>query len=286
MRIHNYSLTNRKPTLVNDLIRVGNKKKDGGYVISERQIGLTKILIGLGIHYDWSFEEEYKKKNRGAILNCYDFSVGRWDFIKGFILSLLSIISPNKYANAILNKRIPDFFLQPFIEISTLFRFLSFFKPSKQNYFFRKGISDFRSKRFITTHDMFNNIKNFNDLPEDSVFLKMDIEGSEYDVLEDILPYSSKINGMVIEFHNLKQLWNEFNLLLDKLIEDYEIVHMHGNNCCGYINDTRVPNLLEFSFIKRKLLKTDEINLVNNKSYPIAGLDIPNFSKPDLIITF
>ena len=287
MRIHNYTLKDQKPQIISDLIRVGNKKKDGGYILSERQIPLTKVLIGLGIHYDWSFEEEFKAKQRDAVLYCYDFSVGKWEYIKGFILSILIILSPYTYANVLLNRRKDYFFLQPFKELKAFFKFSSFFQTRKGNFFFQKGISDYKTKKFITIKDMFDNVANFNSLQDDSVYLKMDIEGSEYDVLEDILKYSDKINGMVIEFHNLKQLWTEFNFLCDLLKEQYELIHLHGNNCCGCIDNTDVPNLIELSFIKRKLMSAEELKAANNQTYPIPGLDKPNLTnKPDLKLSF
>lgn len=287
MRIHNYSLRSLKPKLVDDLIRLGNKDRDGGYILSNRQIGITKVLIGLGIHYDWTFEEHFKKRNKDSVLYCYDFSVGKWAYIKGFILSSLVIISPFTYANALLNRRKENFFLQPFIEISAFFRFFSFFKTKKKNFFYQKGISDHKYGKFITIDEMMSNLPNLKDLGENSIYLKMDIEGSEYDVIEDILKYKNKINGIVIEFHNLKQLWNEFIYLVTELNNDYEIIHLHGNNCGGTIADTQVPNLVEVSFMKRTLLTSSELTAINNKTYPLPDIDKPNLTnKADIPITF
>jgi hypothetical protein len=134
---------------------------------------------------------------------------------------------------------------------------------------------------------MFGNIPGFADLQDDSVYIKMDIEGSEYDVLEDILVHSKKINGMVIEFHNLKQLWSEYLFLIEQIKKNFEIIHIHGNNCCGCISGTNVPLLVEVSFIKRTLLTEQELNSINNRAYPVAGLDKPNLSnKPDIAISF
>jgi len=288
MKFRKFHFEKFKPRLVNDLVRVGNKEKDGGYVISKRQIDKTKVLIGLGVNYDWSFEEEFKSLNNKVNIYCYDFSVGGTIFFKSIISSLMNIVSLNSYTKEIFNKRSPvSVFTKLLFNIKTYFKFNSFFKPEKGNFFFQKGISDFSSSIFITVSEMFNNVKSFKDLPENSVYIKMDIEESEYDVLEDMLEQSSKINGFSIEFHNLKHLWNDFNLLAEKLNKDFEIIHMHGNNSCSYIPGTGIPELIEVSYIKRNLISNEEINATNNRKYPLEGLDIPNLPNlPDLSIAF
>ena len=288
MKFRDYHFAHFKPKLVNDLIRVGNKEKDGGYVISKRQVDKTKILIGLGVNYDWSFEEEFKSLNNSVNIYCYDFSVGKSVYLKSFISSLINVVSPSSYTKEIFNKRSPvSVFTKPVFNIKTYFNFKSFFKAEKGNFFFQKGISDFSGGVFITVPEMFNNVKSFKDLPDNSVYLKMDIEESEYDVLEDILEQSSKINGLSIEFHNIKHLWNDFNLLAEKLKKDFEIIHVHGNNCCGYIHGTEIPNLIEVSYMKRNLLTDDELNSVNQRKYPLEKLDSPNLPNiPDLTMSF
>lgn len=287
MRIHNYSFVNFKPKFVKDLIRLGNKKNDGGYVISRRQIGITKVLIGLGVNYDWTFEEDFKKENPEISIYCYDYSVGKFQYFKNFVLSVLNCLSINTYANIFYKKTPAEVIWKPIIDVLTFIKFSIFFKKEKKNYFFQQGISDHTDNRFITIDSMVQNIQEFNNLPDDSVFLKMDIEGSEYDILEDIIKYYPKINGLVIEFHNTKQLWSELVFLMEELKKHYEIAHIHGNNCFGFVPNTNVPQLFEVTLIKRYLLTDSELASVNSNSYPLADLDVPNFSnKPDLKLIF
>lgn len=51
----------------------------------------------------------------------------------------------------------------------------------------------------------------------------------------------------------------------------FEIVHLHANNCAG-IGDDRLPEVLEITFLKKNLLKTEERRLV----LPLKDLDIQN----------
>jgi len=288
MKCHNYTIKSLKPKVVNDLIRVGNIETDGGYLLSRRQLALTKVLIGLGINYDWTFEKHFKSLQPDAKIYCYDFSVGPSIFLKGSFLAVVDIFSPSTYFD-ILNrkKKTTTVFRRPFMELQTYFSFNDFFNAKKNNFFYQKGISDERSEQFITASEMFNDVDHFDKLPDNSVFIKIDIEGSEYDILEEVISHSSKINGMVMEFHNTKQLWYEFKYLIDKILVDFEVIHIHGNNCCGYIPDTSIPNFIELSFIKRELLTASELSQSNNLTYPLASLDKPCIKrKKDLTLGF
>ena len=46
-----------------DLDRLGNEN-DGGYLVSRNDISKSDILFSFGIDVDWSFEEDFLKKNK------------------------------------------------------------------------------------------------------------------------------------------------------------------------------------------------------------------------------
>ena len=51
--------------------------------------------------------------------------------------------------------------------------------------------------------DIFNSL-DFNHSGETKpVFFKIDIEGSEYRILDDLINYQKVIEGLVVEFHNV-----------------------------------------------------------------------------------
>ena len=288
MRRYKYSLKPLKPVKVNDLIRIGDQNTDGGYIISERQIDLTKVLVGLGVSYDWSFEEDFKSKNPDAEIYCFDYSVSKKDYIKNSLISLLSIFSPVTWTQLLLKKRnLIKIISRPFYEIKTLYEFDKFFYRTPGNYFFNKGVSDYTDDIFVTVEEMLQMVQSFKMLPDNSVFIKVDIEGSEYDILEPLLDNKNKINGLTIEFHNLKHLWEVFLYVTSLLKRDFEIIHIHANNVGGYIPGTIVPAFLEISFIKRELLSLSELESINDQNYPLAHLDKPNISSlSDLNISF
>ena len=57
-----------------DLTRIG-KSHDGGYLVSEIDIQKSDFLISLGMSDDWSFEQDFVKRNNVDVL-AYDASIG------------------------------------------------------------------------------------------------------------------------------------------------------------------------------------------------------------------
>ncbi len=104
-----------------------------------------------------------------------------------------------------------------------------------------------------------------------STFLKMDIEGAEYDIISNIANAKHLI-GITAEFHNLDFDFtrSEFQSVLEQL-NDYKIVHIHANNFGGICED-QLPHTLQISFLKRELCEG------NQKRYNayLEGLDSPN----------
>ncbi len=107
------------------------------------------------------------------------------------------------------------------------------------------------------------------------VFIKIDIEGDEYRVLDDLVKHADKIIGLVIEFHNSDIHHSQ----IEKFIKNFKlkIVHIHANNA-GPLNKYGDPTILEVSFAKepRKIgpLKTvrknlDQPNIKNKKDIEI-----------------
>jgi hypothetical protein len=287
MQHHNYNFKRLKPKVVADLVRLGNEKHDGGYILSKRQIGMTKVLLGLGINYDWTFEEDFRRENEECEIYCYDFSVGKKIYLKALVSSLFGLVSLSNYTKEIFNQRSPLSVLsKPFLILSTYMRFSSFFNSRKHNHFIQKGVSNVDYGSFVSVKKMFADIPMMDSCADNSFFIKMDIEQSEYDILEDVLIYSSKINGMVVEFHDLRHFWTDFSYLIDKITESFEVIHVHGNNCDGPIPGTTLPNFVEVTFMKKDLLTKDELEAINERSYP-TELDRANVPfRPDVPVSF
>lgn len=93
--------------------------------------------------------------------------------------------------------------------------------------------------------------------------LQMDIEGHEYSIIFSTSSETlKKFKIIVIEFHDLDYLFDRFgfnliNLCFEKLLKDFEIVHIHPNNFLNPINfnNFSIPPLMEFTFLRKDRVK-------------------------------
>lgn len=119
-----------------------------------------------------------------------------------------------------------------------------------------------------------NEIK-FPSIVEKGCFLKCDIEGSEYDILDDIIRYTKYFTGIVIEFHEIQNYGN-FNSLTNFMSKiDQKLVHVHVNNWDFFIRDqSYVPQVIELTFSSSSNIELKEVKLPHK-------LDMPNCSDRD-----
>ena len=109
--------------------------------------------------------------------------------------------------------------------------------------------------------------------------LQMDIEGSEYSTINDTpLEILNKFRILVIEFHGLdalfdKMLFDSINLTFKKILKQFEVVHIHPNNCIKPLecNGIVIPPFMEFTFLRKDRITKKGRNL----SFP-HQLDRPN----------
>ena len=242
-----------------DLVRLG-RNYDGGYLVEKYSIENSKFLLSAGMAWDFSFEKDYLKKT-GKTIYCYDHTLNfqyfffTWLFI--FFKRLILFQSLKKIFKAFNNIFLP-------------IKFRNFFKNKKTNYIkFGLGLSDNRVK---TLDEII-----FDCQLDKDIFIKIDIEGDEYRILDDLAKHSDKIIGLVIEFHNSDLHYDQ----IEKFIKDFElkIVHLHANNS-GPLNKYGDPTILEVSFAKDPQ-KIGPFKSVHN------NLDQPNIkNKKDIDLKF
>lgn len=116
------------------------------------------------------------------------------------------------------------------------------------------------------------------------VFVKMDIEGAEYEAFPDILRHADQITGIAFELHfrSLEAL-RKAVALLKELDQRFLLVHVHGNNSGKTFSAKgmtgKIPYLLELTYINKNLVTRFEVS--QNQKHPQA-LDMPNTpSRPD-----
>jgi hypothetical protein len=90
-----------------------------------------------------------------------------------------------------------------------------------------------------------------------STFIKVDIEGSEYDIIKDLVRFQDRILAMTIEFHDTSNLRASFIAAIQMLSKHFYIVHIHGNNFSS-IGIDNLPTVLEISFLNRQNFKPSQ----------------------------
>lgn len=205
-----------KPKFQYQLTRLG-KKNDGGYLVGEETVKKAEVLISFGIKNDWSFEKDFKRINNNAKIKCYDDQLDYKLLIRLFIIQLIFVFKNLKFS--LLLKNFKDIF----------------------EFFFIKKKIEFH-KEIITYGDVEKISANYKD-----IFFKIDIDGHEYRILDELISIKKKIIGIVIEVHDIDLHFERVSNFCKKI--DLELTHNHPNNF-AILDNKKDPTVLELTFEK------------------------------------
>ena len=177
-------------------------------------------------------------------------------------------------------------------------------KKLKKMKFIKKGLSDIKSKKYVTLNEITKNSLNDN-------ILKMDIEYDEWKIFEKVSTETLlKFKMIIVEFHfffldlndvdtknvltpyfknfsinNYKKinqmLLQKYYDVLEKLNQNFIPFHLSANNSLPLkkVKGKFIPQLLEFSYVRKDLISKLK---TSTKTLPIKNLDYPNKPyKPD-----
>lgn len=271
------SLKKIQPYKVGKLIRLG-RNNDGGYIIPEVAIHHTHVLFGIGINDDWSFEEDFVRHVPSIKVIGVDGVAGVALLIRRSIIKLFQSIGSILTFNFLKAK-------ERLIYSTKIPFFLCFFH--KQT-FIRKMLFARAKEGGCTLAYLFEHYAgaHFGHLSSEvPIFLKMDIEGGEYDVLLGSENLLVNVNCIVVEFHALGKNFDKFEEVVDLLKRDFVVAHVHANNCGPLISGTTVPDVLEITWLNLKLCSPDIVP--QSLAYPVEGLDQPcSRTLPDHVLEF
>ena len=109
--------------------------------------------------------------------------------------------------------------------------------------------------------------------------LKIDIEGSEYEIIEDIVKNNTKIKMLIIEFHWINKNKKKFINSIKKLKKKFDIVHLHVNNYRPLNSSDEIFDVIEITMVHKN---TNKYRKVFRENFPIKNLDFecfPNHEK-------
>ena len=226
-----------------ELLRLG-RQFDGGYLAEKNSIYNAKSLLSFGVALDWSFERDFLNLNK-VHLEAYDNANYFMLFIKR------------------LKSRIFRFYRL----LAVLIDFFIFFN----------------SKNRILNNCKVGNDKDAKSLKEilaenklqRPVFIKCDIEGAEYHLLDDIIDISDDLTGMAIEFHDVDCNMDKITDFIKRF--PLKVVHLHPNNG-SKISPDNIPCIIEMSFAKDPV----EISSQLPCTHPLD--DSCNPAVPDIVL--
>ena len=243
----------------NDLIRVG-KKNDGGYLVSRSDINMSDVLISLGIGEDWSFEEDLADIKNIEVFS-YDASINQKVFFQRFIKSLLLSVL------LLRNPKITIHYLRVFLNYKK-------FWVQPQNHWISQFVGiNTSTSNYCTLSTILDGTKHKN------IFWKIDIEGSEYRLLNTLILNQDRISGLIIEFHDCDLHINSIKNFIENF--SLQLVHIHANNCAPIRLDDGLPLVLELTFSKYSKVLNEtylphKFDMPNDKNRPEINIKIKN----------
>jgi len=254
-----------KPIKNQNLVRAGHNK-DGGYIVDSNLFKNTNYLLSLGMGDDWSFELDYLNENEKGVINIYDHTVNILNFLKPFLKCLKRFLIFKKNFSDVRSR------------FDILNKYLSFIFDKRVKFFKQKISNNKNSSKNVSISKAVGRLKDI-----EKLILKIDIEGSEYDSIDEIIENNKRIEMIVIEFHDIDKKEDIFIRNMKNLMKHFDIIHLHGNNHCG-LTSYGIPIALEITLI-HKIYRPKE--LIYEKNFPRNNLDFPNNPlKNDINFTF
>lgn len=150
--------------------------------------------------------------------------------------------------------------------------------------FHNKGLGLKSSENLLSLTDILGFVKK-----ESRVILKIDIESSEWDVLEALsLGEIAVVDQLVIEYHDLFEILKspdrlaKVNRILSNLSSEFWTINISPNNWgnAQIIQGVAFPDVIEVSYLRKSTLTTIESTRISTRGFP------NNPNQPRLLLEF
>ena len=248
-----------RPVIVEEICRVGNLS-DGGYVMSRTAIESSEVLLSLGLGENWSFEKAFSEINKSASIDIYDHTVSLKFFVSKVFRGLVKLLIFKESVSDVLAraKRLKDYFI--------------FWVMHSRNKHSQICIGE---ASLVTALSRYEN--------SEMIGLKVDIEGSEWEILNLIAVNKDRFQFLLIEIHDFDKHVEQLRDFLRDLSGQFVLAHLHANNF-DTLGSNGFPKVFEITLLRSP-------GATNPSGYrselPIPGLDVPNAkNRPDFFIKF
>jgi hypothetical protein len=248
-----------RPVVVEDLERVGHLA-DGGYVMTLPVIANIDSLLSLGLGENWSFESTFSQINRSASIEIYDNTVSLSFFVRKSLNGVVKLLLFRESGASVKAR------------FSRLSNYFSFWYRNPRNTHHQVRISRETFDQALSR------------IPTDSVVgLKIDIEGSEWEILEQIIKHQSRFGFILIEIHDFDLHVQQLKNFLDQLSGRLVLSHLHANNFEG-LGQNGFPKVFEITLLRDPAMLSPR---EYRNELPLEGMDAPNAkNRPDFVINF
>lgn len=253
------SLRYLQPQILRNLLRVGNYS-DGGYAISGEALDSSTHFLSLGLGENWSFEEEVANRNSDSVIDIYDHTVS----LKFFLIKAL--------------KGTVKFLLLKESKLNLMSRFS---RLTKYRDFWVKTETKNHHRTQVTSESFQEILISY---PEGArIGLKVDIEGSEWEILNLISINKFRFVFILIEIHDFDNHEKDLKTFINELRHEFVLSHLHANNF-EPLGRNGFPRVFELTLIKQACADSSG---EYRKELPVSGLDVPNAkNRPDFRISF
>jgi hypothetical protein len=259
-----------RPVQRADLMRVG-PQRDGGYVVPGDLVRNSEHLLALGIGDDWQFEAGFARVNPRVRILGVDGSIGAGRFARECRASLLALLS---FGVAEKARR------RHWMQLRRAAHYFWFFGWRHQH--LRRMVGAESTPATVTIASLLGSL---GAARPHGLFLKVDVEGAEYELIDAIASHATAIGCIVMEFHRTSRHAAAFNAAMDTLLRQFRLVHIHGNNYAPCDPVSGFPDAVEITLVHERLCSGAPIPI--DAEYPRAGLDYPNHpGRPDHAISF
>ena len=164
-------------------------KKDGGYIIDKTTLDKVNHLVSFGMANEFSFETDFLNYQKSNKIQIYDHTVNH----KNYLLKILKV-----FRRLITLRRNVKQFIN---EICDYYNYIKFIYNINVKFLSLK----ITNKKYNDNEISFSSIISDIDNSVENIGLKIDIEGDEYKLIDDICNKHKKINFLIIEFHKIDQ---------------------------------------------------------------------------------
>lgn len=147
-------------------------------------------------------------------------------------------------------------------------------------FWYRPGLN--RHHQIQITQEVFRDL--LSKYPADSrIGLKVDIEGSEWEILKLVAQSKKKFEFILLEIHNFNQNEAELEKFLNEVEDFFVLSHLHANNFES-LGSNGFPKVFEITLLKKSETTSSP---EYRQELPVDGLDAPNAkNRPDFHINF